>query len=260
MKPQFSGSKTFGERSGDLSLIGFESESERDRQSESELREDLSDIEKKLLQSYPGESKHLDDSQDHVHSDIFYYTEWDDPIYDQFQDYDYEESTVEEVPEDTFEPVKEAPKVKELPANGEIHIDLSRYPQRLPRSRPASGKSPSPGQSAGKCARQHCALPDCHCGGPEVPGNLTRAKTPQLVILTFDDSLNDLNKKLYESIFHPIRRNPNGCPISATFYVSHEWTDYSHVQNVYSDGHEIASHSIRLVSGCTLGGCIRDSK
>ena len=164
-----------------MSLIGFESEVERDRHSDSDLREDLSDIEKKLLQSYPGESKHLDDSQDHVHSDIFYYTEWDDPIYDQFQDYDYEESTVEEVPEDTFEPVKEAPKVKEIPANGEIHIDLSRYPQRLPRSRPASGKSPSPGQSAGKCARQHCALPDCHCGGPEVPGNLTRAKTPQLV-------------------------------------------------------------------------------
>ena len=26
--------------------------------------------------------------------------------------------------------------------------------------------------------------------------------------------------------------------------MSHEWTDYSHVQNVYSDGHEIASHSI----------------
>ena len=75
-------------------------------------------------------------------------------------------------------------------------------------------------------------------------GNISSVKTPQLVILTFDDSLNDLNKKLYESIFHPIRRNPNGCPISATFYVSHEWTDYSHVQNVYSDGHEIASHSI----------------
>ena len=26
--------------------------------------------------------------------------------------------------------------------------------------------------------------------------------------------------------------------------VSHEWTDYGHVQNMYSDGHEIASHSI----------------
>ena len=67
---------------------------------------------------------------------------------------------------------------------------------------------------------------------------------PQLVVLTFDDSVNDLNQRLYQSIFHPIRRNPNGCPISATFYVSHEWTDYGHVQNMYSDGHEIASHSI----------------
>lgn len=65
-----------------------------------------------------------------------------------------------------------------------------------------------------------------------------------MVILTFDDSVNDLNQRLYQNIFHPIRRNPNGCPISATFYVSHEWTDYGHVQNMYSDGHEIASHSI----------------
>ena len=41
------------------------------------------------------------------------------------------------------------------------------------------------------------------------------------MVLTFDDSVNDLNQRLYQSIFHPIRRNPNGCPISATFYVSH---------------------------------------
>ena len=29
-----------------------------------------------------------------------------------------------------------------------------------------------------------------------------------------------------------------------TFYVSHEWTDYSQVQDLYADGHEIASHTI----------------
>ena len=40
------------------------------------------------------------------------------------------------------------------------------------------------------------------------------------------------------------RLNPDGCPIAATFYVSHEWTDYALVQSLYSDGHEIASHSI----------------
>lgn len=30
-----------------------------------------------------------------------------------------------------------------------------------------------------------------------------------------------------------------------TFYLSHEWSDYSQVQNLYSKGHEMASHSIR---------------
>ena len=67
---------------------------------------------------------------------------------------------------------------------------------------------------------------------------------PQLVMLTFDDSVNDLNRDLYKEIFQDYRRNPNGCPISATFFVSHEWTDYSQVQNLYANGHEIASHSI----------------
>ena len=62
---------------------------------------------------------------------------------------------------------------------------------------------------------------------------MSAKRLPQLVILTFDDSINDLNQRLYESIFHPVRRNPNGCPIAATFYVSHEWTDYGHVQNMY---------------------------
>ncbi len=29
--------------------------------------------------------------------------------------------------------------------------------------------------------------------------------------------------------------------------MSHEWSDYSQVQNLYSKGHEMASHSIRYV-------------
>ena len=32
--------------------------------------------------------KHLDDRNDGVNLDIFYYTEWDDPIYDEFKDYE----------------------------------------------------------------------------------------------------------------------------------------------------------------------------
>ncbi|CAB0018158.1 unnamed protein product [Nesidiocoris tenuis] len=74
--------------------------------------------------------------------------------------------------------------------------------------------------------------------------DLPLEETPQIVLLTFDDSVNDLNKGLYEDLFERGRVNPNGCPISATFYVSHEWTDYGQVQNLYATGHEIASHSV----------------
>lgn len=75
-------------------------------------------------------------------------------------------------------------------------------------------------------------------------GDMPVDKVPQIVLLTFDDSVNDLNKGLYADLFEKGRVNPNGCPISATFYVSHEWTDYSQVQNLYSAGHEMASHTV----------------
>ena len=52
-----------------------------------------------------------------------------------------------------------------------------------------------------------------------------------------------MNKQFYEDLFGG-RFNPNGCPIKATFYVSHEWTDYAQVQDLYADGHEIASHTV----------------
>lgn len=75
----------------------------------------------------------------------------------------------------------------------------------------------------------------------------TTGQTPQMIVLTFDDAVNDVNFPLYEEIFHDSSRkrlNPNGCPIKGTFFVSHEWTDYGAVQTLYSRGHEIASHSI----------------
>lgn len=75
-------------------------------------------------------------------------------------------------------------------------------------------------------------------------GGLPANVVPQIVLLTFDDAVNDINKDIYADIFQRGRTNPNGCPITATFYVSHEWTDYSQVQNLYADGHEMASHTV----------------
>ena len=48
----------------------------------------------------------------------------------------------------------------------------------------------------------------------------------------------------YEELFPPSRLNPNGCPASVTFFLSHNWTDYSMVTSLRERGHEVASHSV----------------
>ena len=98
--------------------------------------------------------------------------------------------------------------------------------------------------TASKCDKRKCRLPDCRCGGSDIPGDLHGRQIPQLIMLTFDDGVNDLNWELYEELLNSGRKNPNGCPVKGTFYVSHEWTDYGQVQTLYSRGHEIASHTI----------------
>lgn len=40
------------------------------------------------------------------------------------------------------------------------------------------------------------------------------------------------------------RKNPNGQPITATFFVSHEFTNYPAIHELWRNGHEIALHSI----------------
>merc|ERR1712227_698815 len=80
------------------------------------------------------------------------------------------------------------------------------------------------------CDKNICKLPDCFCSedGSEVPGDLCH------------------------EIFNRQRRNPNGCDIKATFFVSHKYTNYSAVQNMHRMGHEIAAHSISETRNTTL--------
>uniref|UniRef100_A0A336LSX4 CSON003767 protein n=1 Tax=Culicoides sonorensis TaxID=179676 RepID=A0A336LSX4_CULSO len=141
-------------------------------------------------------------------------------------------------------PPRARPTLK--PASGFVSkaqefIDIYKFPPTRPD---ALYPQPTPDKTAAKCRKDVCLLPDCFCGGKDVPGEVPVNQIPQIVLLTFDDSVNDLNKGLYADLFERGRVNPNGCPITATFYVSHEWTDYSQVQNLYSDGHEMASHTV----------------
>lgn len=91
--------------------------------------------------------------------------------------------------------------------------------------------------------------------GTAIPGQLEAAHVPQMIVLTFDDATTankqtadnwDLySKKLFGG---DERKNPNGCPIRATFYVSHQFNNnYQQTQKLWNDGHEIAVHSVTYV-------------
>lgn len=107
------------------------------------------------------------------------------------------------------------------------------------------------------CDPKRCHLPDCWCSkdGTAIPGNLTASTVPQMISITFDDAVNKrllgnsvkvdlLSHSLFLEIFSNNRKNPNGCPARATFYVSHQYTNYRDVQYLWNIGHEIAAHSV----------------
>jgi len=102
---------------------------------------------------------------------------------------------------------------------------------------PDEGTEPLP------CDPNVCFPPDCACETTEP--KVTLADRPQIVYLTFDDAIRQLDYDLYMSqIFGGNYTNPNGCPIRGTFYVCARGNDYSLAHKYYSEGHEIAAHSI----------------
>lgn len=78
--------------------------------------------------------------------------------------------------------------------------------------------------------------------GTEIPGKIPPAMAPQMILLTFDDAINDDNWKLYNDLLR--YRNPNNCPIKATFFVTHQFNNYQYTQKLWNDGNEIAIHSV----------------
>ncbi|TRY80762.1 hypothetical protein TCAL_13736 [Tigriopus californicus] len=67
---------------------------------------------------------------------------------------------------------------------------------------------------------------------------------PQFVALTFDDAVNnELWEHLYKDLFTDLTDPYTRCDLKATFFVSHNNTDYAKVNALHNDGHEIALHS-----------------
>ncbi|WKY14777.1 hypothetical protein Q1695_000364 [Nippostrongylus brasiliensis] len=91
-----------------------------------------------------------------------------------------------------------------------------------------------------------CQLPDCFCTptGTAPPGGFSVANVPQMVVLSFDGPVTDRIMKLYKTLFNGKHRNPNGCAIKGTFFVSHQWNNYDQTQWLHGQGHEIAVNSM----------------
>lgn len=95
------------------------------------------------------------------------------------------------------------------------------------------------------CDESQCKRPSCVCDTQGSPEGLRVEDTPQFVMLTFDDAVNVVNFPDYEELLMNGRKNlRSNCPIQATFFVSHEYTDYSLVHELWRYNNDIGVHSI----------------
>lgn len=96
-----------------------------------------------------------------------------------------------------------------------------------------------------KCNQTNCRLPLCRCSTTnvtEVTNNMALDDTPMMVAITFNGILTSQHSVSIKKILDPTFRNPNGCPIQATFFVSDKGrglTDYCFVQGLFNNHNEI---------------------
>lgn len=97
------------------------------------------------------------------------------------------------------------------------------------------------------CVPDECQLPNCKCSNFTIPGKVPRSETPIIVIVTMQGAVQDSSYKAFLKLFEGLR-NPNSCPATGTYFVSHLRTDYFLVQSLRSKGHEIGDNTVRATS------------
>lgn len=95
------------------------------------------------------------------------------------------------------------------------------------------------GDGIASCKRDVCKLPKCYCSGTIIPGNLTKANVPQIIMITFQGAVTEKLMAEYDILFNG-KKNPNNCPYSSTIFVQDEYTNYPVVQQLFLKKQEIA--------------------
>jgi hypothetical protein len=79
------------------------------------------------------------------------------------------------------------------------------------------------------------------------PGGLAASNTPQIICITFDDSVNANSRSRVQTLSGHTQHG--GRPVPFTFFVSTEYTDYWLVHLYHAEGHEIAVHTMTHTTG-----------
>ncbi|KAL8602231.1 hypothetical protein ACOMHN_022744 [Nucella lapillus] len=96
-----------------------------------------------------------------------------------------------------------------------------------------------------RCQQEiNCALAkNCFCATLDYPTTYLE-RIPQMVYFAFDGSLSAAEDEFYQKLLSTNQRNPNGCPITMSFYVDNEDTEYPLVTSYFEKGNEIGSNSV----------------
>lgn len=92
------------------------------------------------------------------------------------------------------------------------------------------------------CGVDNCRLPLCKCSSTSGPTNVAFEDTPMMIALGFNGVLTTQHSFHIKKILNPIYKNPNGCPVQSTFFVSDKGrgaTDYCLVQGLFRNHNEI---------------------
>ncbi|KAJ3302652.1 hypothetical protein HDV03_004772 [Kappamyces sp. JEL0829] len=92
---------------------------------------------------------------------------------------------------------------------------------------------------AGYNCPSSCVRPKCSCASPNAPV----ANPPQFFVLTFDDAVQDSLIPTAKALFGN-RKNPNGCPVGATWYAQVLYSNPYTMTQWYAQGNEIGDHSV----------------
>jgi peptidoglycan/xylan/chitin deacetylase (PgdA/CDA1 family) len=90
-----------------------------------------------------------------------------------------------------------------------------------------------------QCDPNVCRLPTCKCATLEPPIE----NPPQFILIQFDDSIQSSLLPQARALFAN-RRNPNGCPATATWYTQVLYSDPFLATEWVAQGNEIGDHSV----------------